>query len=84
MGRAATRREVGRGASSSTTFDVAVVQHEYGIFGGPDGEDVLDARALASRVPVVTVLHTVLTHPTPNQHRVLAALVRRVRRRSSR
>ncbi len=53
--------------------DVAIVQHEYGIYGGPDGADVLDVvRSLT--VPVVTVLHTVLTHPTPNQHRVVAAL----------
>jgi len=57
-------------------FDVAVVQHEYGIFGGPDGEDVLDVVQRLS-VPVITVLHTVLTNPTPNQHRVLAALVDR-------
>ncbi|WP_129339265.1 glycosyltransferase [Cellulomonas endophytica] len=57
-------------------YDVAVVQHEYGIFGGPDGEDVLEVVARV-HVPVVTVLHTVLTHPSPNQHRVLAALVAR-------
>lgn len=56
------------------SYDVAVVQHEYGIFGGADGEDVLDVVARL-HVPVVTVLHTVLTHPTPNQHRVLAALI---------
>ncbi len=56
-------------------FDVALVQHEYGIFGGPDGEDVLELVALL-HVPVITVLHTVLTHPTPHQHSVLAALVR--------
>ena len=54
-------------------FDVALVQHEYGIFGGPDGEDVLELVALL-HVPVITVLHTVLTHPTPHQHSVLAAL----------
>jgi glycosyltransferase involved in cell wall biosynthesis len=55
-------------------FDVAIVQHEYGIFGGADGEDVVElVRRL--RVPVVTVLHTVLTHPTANQFRVLADLV---------
>jgi glycosyltransferase involved in cell wall biosynthesis len=57
-------------------FDVAVVQHEYGIFGGPDGEDVLDVVQRLS-VPVITVLHTVLTSPTPNQHRVLGSLVDR-------
>ncbi|HEY0216285.1 MAG TPA: glycosyltransferase [Cellulomonas sp.] len=57
-------------------YDVAVVQHEYGIFGGDDGQDVLDLVAQV-HVPVVTVLHTVLTSPSANQHRVLAELVER-------
>jgi polysaccharide biosynthesis protein PslF len=56
--------------------DVVVVQHEYGIYAGPDGQEVLDLVRLLDP-PVVTVLHTVLTHPTPNQHRVLAELVER-------
>jgi glycosyltransferase involved in cell wall biosynthesis len=57
-------------------YDVVVVQHEYGIFGGRDGEDVVE---LVERlhVPVVTVLHTVLTHPTLNQRRIVAELARR-------
>lgn len=55
-------------------YDVAVVQHEYGIFGGADGEDVLEVVARL-HVPVVTVLHTVLTQPTPGQHRVVDWLV---------
>src|SRR5688500_11551034 len=51
------------------------VQHEYGIFGGDDGGDILDfIRAL--RVPVVVTLHTVLKSPSPNQaaivHKMLA------------
>jgi polysaccharide biosynthesis protein PslF len=55
-------------------YDVVIVQHEYGIFGGADGEDVVDlVRRL--RVPVISVLHTVLTHPTPHQFEVLADLV---------
>lgn len=61
-------------AATLDGYDVAVVQHEYGIFGGPDGQDVLDVAARV-HVPLVSVLHTVLTTPTPNQHRVLAALV---------
>jgi glycosyltransferase involved in cell wall biosynthesis len=70
-----------RGADLDTAlvlddFDVAVVQHEYGIFGGADGEDVLDVVERLS-LPVITVLHTVLTHPTANQHRILAALAAR-------
>ena len=65
-----------RVAAMLDRYDVAVVQHEYGIFGGPDGEDVLEVAALL-HVPLVTVLHTVLTTPTPNQYRVLARLVER-------
>jgi len=57
-------------------FDAVLVQHEYGIFPGADGEEVLDVVARL-HVPVVSVLHTVLTSPTPNQHRVLAGLVAR-------
>jgi polysaccharide biosynthesis protein PslF len=60
-------------ASMLDDYDVAVIQHEYGIFGGTDGQDVLDVVNQLT-VPLVTVLHTVLTKPTPNQHRVLAAL----------
>jgi glycosyltransferase involved in cell wall biosynthesis len=69
-------RSTSDAAMALDDFDVAIVQHEYGIFGGADGEDVLDlVRRL--HVPVVTVLHTVLTHPSANQHRVLAELVAR-------
>ncbi len=60
-------------ASILDDYDLAVIQHEYGIFGGPDGQDVLDVVNQLS-VPLVTVMHTVLTDPSPNQHRVLAAL----------
>jgi glycosyltransferase involved in cell wall biosynthesis len=54
--------------------DVVSVQHEYGIWGGEDGEHVLDfVRAL--RVPAVATLHTVLRDPSPHQRAVLADLV---------
>ena len=54
--------------------DVVSIQHEYGIWGGEDGEHVIDfVRAL--RVPVVATLHTVLRDPTPNQRAVLRELV---------
>jgi len=55
-------------------YDVVLLQHEFGIYGGPDGEELLDlVRALT--VPVVTVLHTVLAHPTDHQREVLQAVV---------
>ena len=48
--------------------DVVSVQHEYGIFGGPDGVHLFELlRRL--RMPVVTTMHTVLRDPTPGQHK---------------
>ncbi|MEV1286477.1 glycosyltransferase [Micromonospora sp. NPDC049679] len=55
-------------------FDVAVVQHEYGIFGGRDGDQILDVLERVT-VPVVAVLHTVLMAPTPHQRHVLQKVI---------
>jgi glycosyltransferase involved in cell wall biosynthesis len=53
--------------------DVVLLQHEYGIFGGRDGEYVLSfAQELAQ--PLVVTLHTVLSEPTPHQREVLTEL----------
>ena len=56
--------------------EVLCLQHEFGLFGGPDGCDVLD---LLDRVaiPVVTTLHTILATPTRNQARIIRALAAR-------
>ncbi len=56
--------------------DVVVVQHEFGIFGGADGDEVL-AIMDALDVPVVVVAHTVPLHPTPHQAEVLVAVCAR-------
>lgn len=66
---------VRRAAHVLSDADVAIVQHEYGIYGGRDGEEVLDVLRLAD-VPLITVLHTVPTLPTPNQRRILEELAR--------
>ncbi|HET7277380.1 MAG TPA: glycosyltransferase [Dermatophilaceae bacterium] len=55
-------------------FDVVLVQHEYGIFGGPDGMDVLDVVRAVTR-PVIVVLHTVLVTPSLRQKAILDELV---------
>ena len=54
-------------------LDAVVVQHEYGIFGGQDGEHVLDL-VRASRHPVVTTLHTLLQRPSDRQRAILTEL----------
>jgi len=56
--------------------DAVLVQHEYGIYGRHDGQDVLDV-VDALTVPSIVVLHTVLRHPSPRQRRILARLVDR-------
>jgi glycosyltransferase involved in cell wall biosynthesis len=56
------------------TFDVAVVQHEYGIYPGRDGGEVLSVLRRLT-VPSIVVLHTVLTRPTPRQKSLLEQIV---------
>jgi polysaccharide biosynthesis protein PslF len=53
--------------------DVAVIQHEYGIYGGADGDDVVDVID-GLRVPSIVVAHTVLKNPTPHQRSVLESI----------
>jgi glycosyltransferase involved in cell wall biosynthesis len=59
----------------SNASDCVVLQHEFGIYGGPDGVEVLD---LASQLscPLISVLHTVPMLPSPLQREILEELVR--------
>src|SRR5438309_6259116 len=56
--------------------DVACVQHEFGIFGGPAGSHLL-ALLRDLKVPIVTTLHTVLRDPNAEQRRVMQELIAR-------
>jgi glycosyltransferase involved in cell wall biosynthesis len=59
--------------------DAVWLQHEYGIFGGIDGDMVCDfVDRLAA--PVILTPHTVLTAPSENQRRILDHLVERASR----
>ena len=63
-------------AQALAPFDVAVVQHEFGIYGGIDGAEVLEVLAQLD-MPVIVVAHTVLTSPTPHQREVFEQVIRR-------
>jgi glycosyltransferase involved in cell wall biosynthesis len=63
-----------RATAALNRYDVLIFQHEYGVYGGPDGEDVLGVLA-GMAIPVVSVLHTVLAAPTPHQHSVLQQII---------
>lgn len=54
-------------------FDVAFIQHDYEIYGGADGDQVLDILGWLL-IPVVLVVHTVLSEPTPHQRSVMEKL----------
>ena len=55
--------------------DMVILQHEYGIFGGPSGSHVLELLR-ETHAPIVTVLHTVLREPDATQRRVMDEIVR--------
>ncbi|MBN1171884.1 MAG: glycosyltransferase, partial [Micromonosporaceae bacterium] len=57
-------------ASVLNGFDVAVVQHEYGIYPGRDGYDVLPLLRHLT-IPSIVILHTVLASPTTRQKTLL-------------
>lgn len=59
--------------------DVAVIQHEYGIYGGVDGDEVVDVID-GLRVPTVVIAHTILKDPTRHQRSVLEAVAARADR----
>jgi glycosyltransferase involved in cell wall biosynthesis len=56
-----------------SNIDLVCLQHEYGIFGGSAGSNILE---LLRRIqmPVVTTLHTVLREPNPDQRVVMAEI----------
>jgi glycosyltransferase involved in cell wall biosynthesis len=63
-------------AASLNLFEAVVLQHEFGIYGGADGSEVLDLVAQLD-VPTVVVLHTVLSAPAPRQRAIVEGLGRR-------
>jgi polysaccharide biosynthesis protein PslF len=55
--------------------DVVIVQHEYGLYEGLDGESITALLEDVDR-PTIVVAHTVLERPTEHQRVVLDAVVR--------
>ena len=72
--RDGTRDGARHAAELANEFSRVLVQHEYGIYPGDDGIEVIDFLEHQAK-PAVTVLHTVLLEPSPRQRLVLSALV---------
>lgn len=62
-----------RGVARLNECDVAIVQHEYGIYGGHDGDEILPLLD-GLTVPVIVVFHTVLLEPSRHQREILEAV----------
>ncbi|MGA2432398.1 MAG: glycosyltransferase [Acidimicrobiales bacterium] len=74
---AADRGTVAPATAALNRCGVVIVQHEYGLYGGPDGEDVL--RVLHGlKVPTIAILHTVLSNPMQHQREVLNEVIKSV------
>jgi glycosyltransferase involved in cell wall biosynthesis len=61
-------------AEVANSFDRVLIQHEFGIFPGAEGDSIIEFLGHLDRPPV-TVLHTVLSEPNPQQQLVLDAVV---------
>lgn len=59
-----------------SSVDVVCLQHEFGIFGGEDGNNIIPLLN-ALKKPVVTTLHTVLEEPTDGQLKTLKRICER-------
>ena len=62
--------------NASSAIDLVLLQHEYGIYGGIDGEYVLELAKLIHK-PYVLITHTVLPRPSKHQKQILYELCHR-------
>lgn len=75
----ASRSAAQAAAAVASRFDAVLLQHEFGIFPGADGCDVVPF-VEACQAPLITVLHTVLERPSDPQRRILDAVLSSARR----
>jgi glycosyltransferase involved in cell wall biosynthesis len=59
---------------NSGHFDVVSLQHEFGIFGGEAGGEILSLLSLL-KMPIVTTLHTILAEPNVAQRDVFTKVI---------
>lgn len=62
--------------NSAPDINLLVIQHEYGIYGGKDGEYITEMVKQLHK-PYVLITHTVLPHPSKHQKQVLNNLCHR-------
>ena len=68
--RSGNKKSIIESVDALNQMDIAIIQHEFGIYGGQDGSEVLELIARLE-IPSVVVLHTVLVHPTKSQKLII-------------
>ncbi len=71
--RAGNPESLALAVSLLNELDIAIVQHEFGIYGGIDGDEAITLLQ-GLRIPSIVVLHTVLANPTENQRAVFVKI----------
>ena len=66
-------RRVDDAQLAASRADAVIIQHEYGLYAGPDGDSVVDL-VRSIEAPLIVVAHTVLRRPTAHQRQVLEAV----------
>jgi len=74
MGDHQSTHDLPRSAHLLNDNDAVILQHEFGIYPGEDGDGVLDLLS-EIRVPVISILHTVSERPTHRQRRVMQGIL---------
>lgn len=60
-------------ADSLNGNDVAIIHHDFSVYGGADGAEVIDILG-ELQVPSIVVTHAVLKDPTPHQRQILGTV----------
>jgi len=60
---------------NSSSAEIVCLQHEFGLFGGKDGEYILEFLKRIKK-KIITTLHTTPQKPTPNQKRIIREIFR--------
>jgi len=63
-----------RDVNADINISGVILQHEYGIFGGVDGERILNFMNYCKK-PIVVTLHTALPNPSPKMKEVTTKII---------
>jgi len=64
---------------NGSIIDLVIVQHEFGIFGGPNGAMVVDFVKLIKK-PIIITFHTILQNPNDTQRKIINKLSKKAQK----